>query len=56
MVLPAIIPSPAQRLRANSMECEWLLNAEKRNGRRRSLPKARSLPFAWDFGTSRWQL
>jgi hypothetical protein len=36
--------------------CEGLLGAEKRTGRRRSLPSARSLPFAWDLGTSRWQL
>jgi hypothetical protein len=36
--------------------CGWLLGAENRTGRRRCLPTARSLPFAWDLGTSRWQL
>jgi tripartite-type tricarboxylate transporter receptor subunit TctC len=36
--------------------CGWLLGAENRTGRRRCLPTARSLPFAWELGTSRWQL
>jgi hypothetical protein len=40
----------------NPMGADGCSVSRREPGRRRCLPTARSLPFAWDLGTSRWQL